>query len=230
MMSAFNHLNYATHWVKNLTKTQLLDLVAEIASIPKEHTTDFISICFVFSGHGGEEDVLCMQNGENVSLVDNIIKPLITSKRLLPLPKLFFIDACRGGEDTNAYSAKSKPGIAKPAAQKCRSLDGNYFLAYATISKKKSFMCEYDPGSVWMQELAKQLKENNDSIQNIVSMINRTIWSNYDDDSIDRSQQPQTTDTLNCGPLYLRKGKSQLILFVAWSHLRSKGKVCHYLP
>ena len=234
MVSAFSQLNYTTHWAKNMTKQHLLDLVTQIAllSISEELRSSFIAISFVFSGHGGEGDTLYMQDGGTISLYDEIIKPLITSESLSSFPKLFFIDACRGGEDTNAYSVKTHPNTAKRASGEYVSLDGNCFVAYATISKKKAFMRNASEGSVWMQELAKQLKESNDSVQNIVSKINKNIWDKYDDSSIHRSQQPQATDMrLNCGPLYLRRGNLKSVkpcAMIMSCHIPCMHAYCSY--
>lgn len=216
MEIAFRRLDFVTYWVKNVSSQQLKNLVDQITNVQHHKFNDFRAIAFIFSGHGGEADTLEMQEPcdqncpvASISLHDDIIDTLINHRNLVGIPKLFFIDACRGAGDASSVSKSLQ--LSKADSKKLHSLEGNYFLAYSTIPKNKSFL-HHDFGSIWMQKIAQQLKQSVDSIQNIVANTTKVIWDDYNphDNNV---QQPQSTDTLH-GALYLRPSKFRIIIII----------------
>ena len=203
MEIAFKRLDFVTHWVKNASSQQLRDLVSQITELSQENCKDFIGIAFIFSGHGGEADTLGMQDDESsVSLYEDIITPLISYHDLAEIPKLFFIDACRGAGAGDIRTLSKSFRLSKVRSKKLHSLVGNYFLAYSTIPKNQAYLV-HDYGSIWMQKIAQQLKKDVDSVQHIVANTTRIIWDEYNPQD-NNVQQPQSIDTLTCGPLYLQ--------------------------
>lgn len=207
MCDAFKKLNIATHWEENVNKTKLLDIVKHAIEYFESNPPNpehFKCIAFVFSGHGAEGDVLFMQDGLEVSLDNVIRKPIVEVQSTACIPKLFFIDACRGKNPLQPnYVAQAGTSKGGPVGSIVTSKKGNYMLAYATIPNYQAFMSAEVEGSTWLQALAKRLPDN-DSVQNIVANVTKELWKKYQKKEwINRWQHPINSDTLH-GSLYLR--------------------------
>ena len=96
MEKVFNELKFVTHWEKNVTTTQHQQIIDGIIESDHPRCNGYYKcIAYVFSGHGGEEGALCLQDGGTVYLNDIIEK--LCKRQLADIPKVFFIDACRQG-------------------------------------------------------------------------------------------------------------------------------------
>jgi hypothetical protein len=212
MMKTFNRLNYTTCQLLNPTKTDMKALVKEVSNELATYNMDEREgrekvIIFAFSGHGcSKEEIehLYTNDGETLQFTDEIVFPLTRHMGVKHVPKLFFIDACRGGEIlTKGAAAAPDNQVAKSGKvyfeKGVQHVVGNYHIAYATIPHHVSYMDS--SGSRWMPKLARALRNRNDSYQNIVSsvmaQVNREVCGG--------KQQCESIDRLNTGPLYLKK-------------------------
>ena len=223
MEDAFKSLEFATLWNLNKSSEEMKDLVKSVVTyfqdnpIPKLHI-----VAFVFSGHGNhkidetkkerkEGDVVRGEDGEDIWLKDEIVQPLAEEHKIGDIPKLFFIDACRGSKMLPTFDKGDQmPEETEPEEIEKRELvttEGNYFLAYSTIPEHKAWMDPDDPssGSAWMQILAKNLKkETNKSVADIVDITSKELWEKYENDhKIDMWEQPEALSRLHTGPVFL---------------------------
>ena len=133
-------------------------------------------IVVVFSGHGDEGDVLYTRDG-CVSLRNDLVEPLlaINAPELARIPKLFFIDACRGGvEDQGVEISWCETPVAR-GGQTIPS-KGSYLIACSTMPGMKSY--ELGGGGLWMKLLMKELvdPDNEDvSIVDIMPRVNKRL-------------------------------------------------------
>ena len=128
-------------------------------------------IVFVFSGHGGENGSLYGQDGKIMDIIDDILLPFDPQMApdLKNIPKLFFIDACRGGVDTKTggkgkWSGKDRIIDASKGGKGVkggRPLSGGYIIGYATMSGYRSYLrSDSEAGSLWMPLLADELQQD----------------------------------------------------------------------
>ena len=202
MDKAFGILGFATLWKPNISSEDMKVLVKSVVKYfednpPPKHYV----VAFVFSGHGNEGDLLYGEDDEDIHLNGEIVKPLAEEHELGNIPKLFFIDACRGVNELEPVAKTKKK------ARELITAKGNYYVAYSTIPKHVAYMKPDDPksGSAWMQILAQNLQERSDSVSDIVETTSRELWEMYEEHSeIDKWQQPESVSRLHCGPVYLR--------------------------
>ena len=163
-------------------------------------------IIFAFSGHGcckGEIEYLYTNDGETVDFQDEIVFPLTKHRGVKHIPKLFFVDACRGGEILTKGAAVTAPDeqVAKSNVyfeKGVQHVEGNYYIAYATIPHHVSYASA--GGSRWMPKLAKALTKS-DSFQHIAAKV----MAEVNREVSDKKQQCESVNRLNTGPLYLNK-------------------------
>ena len=92
--TTFDSLGFSRANIVCVTKTALYDHLEAVMSYIREVRT-VKYIVFFFIGHGGNGDVLYMERGEEVG-TDEIFE--ILKKSNPDIPKVVFIDACRGKE------------------------------------------------------------------------------------------------------------------------------------
>ena len=216
MMKTFNHFNYTTRQLHNPTKTDVKALVKEVSNELATYNMDEREgrekvISFAFSGHGcskGQIEHLYTNDGKTLQFSDEIVYRLTKHKGVKHVPKMFFIDACRGGEVlTKGAAAAPDDQVAKSGKvyfeKGAQHVLGNYHIAYATIPHHESYVDS--SGSRWMAKLARALRKRNDSYQNIVAIVNDQV----NREVCDQKQQCESIERLNTGPLYLKQhGKS----------------------
>ena len=218
MLDTFNNLNYIVHQLSNPTGAEIRAKMTEICQTLEKYNmlrpvAEVKVIIFAFSGHGITENNLekiNAEDGEKIELDGEIVFPLTKPEGVQFVPKLFFIDACRGpltvtekgsGAQTtippdNELLAKNNQVFVAKLAQR---IAGNYYIAYATVPHHKSWMTAN--GSVWMLKLAKYLWEDTDSFQNIIDKVKREVSLRMGK----HMQQCSCDGRLNTGPLYLQK-------------------------
>ena len=185
-------LGFHTITLRNPAQSEIKTKIQKISSalpLLEEVNPDiFRAIVFVFSGHSSDSDTIFSQDEKELNLMTDIVHPLIGHRQIKHIPKLFFIDACRGNERLKqAYYSKGP--IEKEA---------NFRIDYATVRRHVSYM--EDSKSVWLHTLAYELRTKNDSVQNIVATVNKKVFDRR------QRQQGETVDRLNVGPLYLHPG------------------------
>ena len=206
---------------KNLVSGDITELVksaSECSSLASRGC-----LAFVFSGHGGK-GVIFGQDGARVDILEDIVQPFYPQKSpsIASVPKLFFIDACRGDDSVGGASGNGKwlGGSLKDAAIKSSSsatLLGNYILGYATMPGFKSYLRGDDAmGSVWMPLLADELKcKPSRDVLNVLQDVNGRLQRDYKNKliSIEMFQQPHFESTCaNPVNLFLISGIAIMLL------------------
>ena len=151
--------NFARYRVKNLSAKRMSDLFAYTAQCRYPKSYKYIAV--VFSGHG-KKGALIGNDGLSVDVNKQVVDPFEPSEnpKNMDIVKLFFFDACRGEFDMQRALPKGLP----PGPEL-----GNYLIAYATTEGYVSWATA--SGSYWMVELAKRLRTERASVQDLVSSM-----------------------------------------------------------
>ena len=168
MNDTFKHFGYEIAELKNneATYDEITKLLKQVSQYLGEYTgtTDEKVLIFAFSGHGvaGDQIVTCDHPRRYLSLENDIIQPFVENPGVHKIPKLFFIDACRGREHLKGDTLLDKP---LESLKQCDSdVKGekhrvsNFRVDYATIpnhiARPHNWMCylaqdirEYSPDS-----------------------------------------------------------------------------------
>lgn len=149
-------------------------------------------IVLTFSGHGNDKHLLA-KDGE-IDFRQDILLPLqaLKAKNLACIPKLFFIDACRGNEvDTGVFIPR---GVVARGGRTVPS-EGNYFIAFSTLLGMQSFENSFR-GGLWMQILSEELI-NPDNIDKDIDLVTRIVNKKITEIGNTHLQQPINHSTLN---------------------------------
>ena len=216
MENAFGSLGFATLWKPNISSEEMKVLMKSVVKYFQDNPppTHYV-VAFVFSGHGDEGDLLFGEDNRQIHLDREIVRPLAEEHELGIIPKLFFIDACRGENEL-----KPVVKLKRKSARELITAEGNYYLAYSTIPKYVAYTKE-DPnsGSAWMQILAKNLQERSESVSDIVETTNDELWKMYETHPEIRNwQQPESVSRLHCGPVRLRPKADSPGTLAAFEH------------
>ena len=113
-------------------------------------------VAFIFCGHG-EEGVIVGQDGAKVHLRE-IFKRFTSSSDLIPLVKLFFIDACRGEyEDRGVWTARGgEVLLANLVPSK-----GNMLITYSTLPQFRAYeLANNNPRGLFSGFLNQELRND----------------------------------------------------------------------
>ena len=197
MKATFDQFGYDVHTRQNrqATVNAVDHLMERISSELSQYGTDTHAaksdkvIIFAFSGHGDKDNII-LHDG-SFSITEDVLNRLLVHNNVVfKIPKLFFINTCRGGDEL------------KKAMKRVDYIEekGNYRFDYATIPDHVA----YAEGK-WMVRLAEKLidpVEGNDSIQNVSAKVKRDIFE-ADEGRQLQLQQCESVDRLNTGPLKL---------------------------
>ena len=197
----FERFDYDIKQLKKATEPEVTTLVNQLSNYLKGYNGAIYNpdggikaIIFAFSGHGTNENLVLANDGEPLFLKD-IVEPLVVPNYIgdtcNEIPKLFFIDACRG---RRVMKGKGELDV--------NDIKGNFCIEYATIQDHKAF-ADGDE-SAWMPVLARQLRQSNDTYQNVIATVSRMVYRQG------IHQQPQVQGQLTCGPLTLYYKRKQL--------------------
>lgn len=198
MQSAFMRLQYGVVSRHNMIKSRLTSLLLE-ASQQVQYPPTYRRIVVVFAGHGTYDDQLVTQDCYHVKL-DDIVNMFLPkqAQHLASIPKLFFIDACRGEKEDPGYTCLMR-STTIPRGGKLLTIsrlpsEGNYLLAYSTMYGYKSYeMC--GKGGVWMTLLSEKLVTVNKSVLDVLTDVNKDLIDSYQDELY--IQQPELHSSLN---------------------------------
>ena len=216
MLKTFKFLNYVVHQRRNdgeegckaATKANVLELLASVSDYLKtydERKTDNKVIIFAFSGHGrrdkDDKKMKIKVNDGELDVEDQIILPLTTHKNVAKIPKLFFLDACRGtselknnGEGDASLVPKGEHELVLMAKGLVTS-SGNFRIDYATIPDHISYADDRQ-GSLWMTRMACALRERNDTVQNIAADVRKAVIDLLNETEEDTTQCGETQGRL----------------------------------
>ena len=219
LSAQFSGRGYAVYWRKNVTKDEFLGLMKELQCLDCESVKDFDSIFFIFSGHGWEDDCLYMQDSKEVQINRDVMSPLLPKSfpEIGNIPKVFLIDACRGGEKTECVlvprgkieeigSRGGKEVIKIPVPEK-----GNCLVAFSTMPKFEAYE-DADRGGVWFSTLTEELGslKRKCSIDDILTEVNKKMVAKLAEKMDCRQiQQPEKLSRLN-KIVYLYPGMLQV--------------------
>ncbi len=203
MKNTFEELRFATFPIVNATMDQIRDVVSAATARTTEYPPSYKRIAFVFAGHGSEGSIHthtgpvdlqnyvfgCFQPGE--------------AAHIGSIPKLFFIDACRGDIIEQGVQVPISRGANNTA--KIPSI-GNYILACASLYGTQSFersdyTGDLGPGGFWIQRVAKELLQSG-SVLDILTRVNRLVMQDFAASGSEVLQQPILESTLH-EPLHL---------------------------
>ena len=227
LKGAFEKLEFDVCWKHNVKLTDIQLLWQEIKSFNFESVKHYKCIAFVFSGHGepeGSNGKLIMQDGEKIDICDDFISPVLpeSARKIGDIPKIFFIDACRGDNVTQTVDVpKHTTGKGSPSSggsaevrKGCHDIDlrklpkkGNFLAAYSTLPGCKSHDI-VEKGSLWLDILARKLPVKQASIDDVLTEVNGELLTLYQTEDNYEFQQPEKLSRLN-KILYLLDGKSE---------------------
>lgn len=195
MIRTSNQLKFHNFTLCNPTKAQIKEVQSISCALPLlEAAANFKAIMFVFSGHGCNPDIISSQDLQKLDVQTDIVLPLIKHQQITHIPKLFFVDACRGN---NTLEQKGSKG---PIAT-----ETNYRIDYSTVPRHKVFMTPNGRQSEWLPTLAKELRTHtNQTVQNIAAEVNQQVFKRTQRQGETCTQQGDTKDRLNIGQLYLQ--------------------------
>ena len=189
MLHTFNELQFATVSILNRPKCDITSAVEAAATL--KYPPHYKRIAFVFSGHGDGDYIYTYE--DSIDLQYDIYRPLMpgVSPHLAEIPKLFFIDACRGaGMDRGV---RIPDGELVSRGGRAPSL-GNYLLAYSTLPRMKAF--EKPSGGYWSQHLANQLLVSEKSVVDVLTEVNGKMLDEFEQRDLRFLQQPHLDSTL----------------------------------
>ena len=174
MKNAFERLGIYPIWKHNVTADELRALLETVTQLDL-HLTEDGTINFVFSGHG-DKDTILLHDAEIV--IDDFVE--VFSRRVLDrfgnVPKLFFIDACRGGNIAEPVMLQVRRSDSFKRCQlgsEPRTIailpNSNVFMEFSTLD---SYVApDYENGSIWIKLLAYTICTSNDDIQAIATIV-----------------------------------------------------------
>ncbi len=205
MKATFEELRYATFPMRDANAHQIREIVQAATDPATVYPRRYKRIAFVFAGHG-DENVIETHTGP-IDLYKEVFGHFqpYAAPQIGDLPKLFFIDACRG----KSTDAGVEVPIARGANNQSQLVPskGNCLLAFATLPHMKSF--EQD-GGLWMQTVATLLRKDQDSIGDVLQKVSERVTKTFRDRGYPHIQQPIFHSTLNSSPFSLRKEADQL--------------------
>jgi hypothetical protein len=173
MITTFDELGYFVHHLKNekATRVSIEDSLQKLCRYLAKYDgrKEKKAIIFAFSGHGVRKDnkeFLNANDGERISLHDDIMPHFVGHQKIFQIPKLFFINACRGKKELQVKQCLAP-------SKNLNYIVGNYLIAYATITDHVAYDTwwmknlaikiradRYAPLSVTLDDLAKDVKED----------------------------------------------------------------------
>lgn len=194
MLATFKQFDYDIIQLQNeeVTEYRVTELVKQLSQYMKRykggtHNSDgtYKAIVFAFAGHGKTNEQVVSYSGKSLSL-KMIMEPLVKKEMIgdicHKIPKLFWIDACRGKKLLRTR-------------EDLNEIDGNYRRDYATIKGHVAFDCDS-----WISALARTLRDQSqetESYQNVVDTVNASVYHQME------AQRPQSVGQLTTGPLNL---------------------------
>ena len=193
MVDTFTQFDYEIVQFKNeeATKRAITFVLKQISQYLSQYNGT-TKIVFAFSGHGATSDRIITHDMQRLSVNGDIFPPFIEHPGVYYIQKNFFIDACRGGSELRSKSPEQDT-ITKQVVHYEKGLkhrEGNFFIDYATIPDHVA----YD--NKWMHLLAKEIRDSNESLQNIAAKVRNEVGER---------QQGETVDRLKGGPFYFKR-------------------------
>ena len=216
MTETFTKLKYAVYGRRDASREELLAMLEAVATFKFTPGSPYRRIVFIFSGHGyiagrtvSPVDNICTHTGDvQIAGIVARLQPC-SAPDLARLPKLYFIDACRG--------ALTMQGVVVPRGgedviTKIVAPYGNYLVAYSTMRSFQAYEAP-EEGGVWITLLARKLLEVRKSIGDVLVAVNGELDRLYQSPHRSRFlQQPICESTLKEPVNFL--AEAGILLFV----------------
>lgn len=181
----FTSLGFKVEIHNNLTAAAMKILVTEMGKRDFQND-DALVVCVLSHGEHG-----CVFGSDEIRVALRDLTQPFTSEKAVTLagkPKLFFIQACQG----SSYQRGSSPCAPKEDEREPRleedagpmrgdtvPSDADFLIGMATVPECKSFRST-TTGSIYIQELCKQLKKSAqssamDDILTVLTRVNRNV-------------------------------------------------------
>ena len=196
MEGVFGSLNIATLRRQNITANGLRRLLAEVRALQGLPPT-YKSISFVYSGHGREGGMLCMEGmplEKQLVHIQEIVDAFLpkNAPNIGNVPKLFFIDACRGAGTFQPVMVPRDAAVVERPQKASRITqrgatdlatvfvppEGNTLLAYSNIQGQRALEDRND-GGVWMKALGKRMAVSKESIEAVLTEVREDLIKKY---------------------------------------------------
>ncbi|KAL6456027.1 hypothetical protein MHYP_G00358780 [Metynnis hypsauchen] len=203
LTEVFSWLGFTLEVHRDKTSQQMKDLLKELSQ--KDHEGDCFVCCIM--SHGCPEGVQGTDGGAVPS--EDIFGPFrgTSCKSLAGKPKVFFIQACRGGEYQLPVKVQADNLEGDDAAEEALletdtlemitiPADGDFLVARSTVKGFYSIR-NTKSGSWFIQSLCKQLKTHcpkGEDIQSILLCVNEDVSKNVS--NLNRKQMPVQKVTL----------------------------------
>lgn len=164
-------LRYCTWRIMNPTQVELEAALRAVAMYP-DYPPSYKRFVFIFAGHGLNEQIV-VKDGF-VRITENVIVPLEAKNAcsLATVPKLFFIDACRGPLQDNGVIVASRGGEVVESIKVPEK--GNMLIAYSTLPHYEALE-DSSSGGLWLKTLASELRNSNDSITDVLTTVRKKV-------------------------------------------------------
>lgn len=200
MSETMEKLNFETRWEHNASAAMTRKIVRETARC--RYLPNYKRLGFIFSGHGTTNHTLYGQDGKHINFHD-IMKEFYPdhSPQVGTIPKLFFIDACRGSRHTEpALVCKGGHDVTLRVPEQ-----SNFLVAYSTMPGHKAH--EGRQGGIWMNILAEKLRTTEASVLDVLTAVNTQLSAEFHtEDGV--FQQPELVSRLNEEVHLLRESKN----------------------
>ena len=194
MKETFEVLRFATLPILNASKEEILASV-QAASKYKEYPPSYKRIAFVFSGHGNENLIYAHDGAVDTNQVYEPLQPK-NAPHLADIPKLFFMDACRGPNEDRGVEVVAR-GKTEPSRDRIVVPSyGNYVLAFSTMPNMQAYEVK-DVGGLWMNIVSRQLRTNRKSILDVLTEVNRELFNEFRIHGFKVHQQPVLESAIN---------------------------------
>ena len=194
MKETFEVLRFATLSILNASKEQVLAAVRAAAKF-KKYPPSYKRIAFAFSGHGDKNVVYAHDGAIDTNQLYEPLQPL-NAPHLADIPKLFFMDACRGPiEDVEVVArGKTEPFWDRTVVPPY----GNYMyvLAFSTMPSMRAYEAK-DIGGLWMNIVSRQLRTNRKSILDVLTEVNHELLKEFRSHGFEVRQQPVLESAIN---------------------------------
>ena len=184
MKTTFTNLGYNVVQLQNkkATKSAIENTLQQLSEYLDQYKGQMDkALVFAFSGHGDSKNIIISHDRGRLSVKKDILPYFVSHRNIYDIPKIFFIDACRGSYELTkmAYTIVDK---VKGESHK----EGNYLIAYATIDGHVSH------DGRWMQNLALKIEnEVNVPLSKILDDLSRDVRRRQGHD-----QQPEYVSRL----------------------------------
>ncbi|XP_036425755.1 caspase-8 [Colossoma macropomum] len=173
----FSKLHFLPQNKTDLSSSAMRDIIKEFAEM--DHSQMDAFVCCILSH--GEKGTVLGTDGKPV-LIRDLTMPFASCQSLWKKPKLFFIQACQGKQlqrpvyiqaDGDEKSDDDEyEDDAQSVALHSIPVEADFLIGMATVESYKSFRHTYT-GSIFIQELCKQLENGLRSKEDILSILTR---------------------------------------------------------